>query len=175
MRRVILTCLLLTVPMTGCAPLLARGPSQIDVSVEEPQENVEALIQGVSNGQEIRRKVPFFTVTLDRHSDYLLTVGGRGYRPQTIGIGRQLQPGVLGDLALLGAGAYGLAVGIGNPSERVERLGGVPVLSLGAGLTTMGLLGLGWGVLSGAVWRHTPDEVVVTLEKDASRSLWPFW
>lgn len=175
MRRAILTCLLLTVPLPGCAPLLARGPSQLDVAVEEPQENVEVVLQGVSNGQEIRRKVPFFSVTLDRHSDYLVTVGGKGYRPQTFGIRRSLQPAVLGDLALLGAGAYGLTVGLANPNERIERLGGVPVLSLGAGLAATGLLSLGWSTLTGALWRHTPDEVVVTLEKDPSRSFWPFW
>ncbi len=180
MRRPILATLMLgsmslTLALSGCAALFSGGPSKLDVSVEEPQEDVEVLIDGVSNDHHIRRKVPFFTVALDRHSDYTLRVRSRGYQSLETRIGRQVQPQVLGDLMVLGLGAYGIHYGNTHPGASLESLGGVPVMSLGMGLAGAGLLGLGWDALSGALWRHTPSEVVVTLEKEPSRPIWPFW
>lgn len=174
MRRLLLVSLL-AFPLSGCAALLSGGPSQIDVSIEDPQENVEVLVEGTSNGHQIRRKVPFFTVSLDRHSDYTLKVHGRGYRSTTHPIGRSAQPHVLGDLFLLGLGAYGVGYGLANPNDRIERLGGIPVLSLGAGVATVGLIGLGWDAVTGNLWRHTPSQVVVSLDKEPARPWWPLW
>jgi hypothetical protein len=161
--------------LSGCATLLTRGPSQLEVAVEEPQSNIEVLIEGTSNDHRIRRKVPFFTVSLDRKSDYVVTVKSPGHQSTTRRIGRSPQPSVLGNLLMLGLGAYGLGVGLTSPNERIERLGGVSVLSLGAGLTTGGLVGLGWDVLSGAFWQHQPSSLTVTLEPDPARPIWPFW
>jgi hypothetical protein len=180
MRRSILATLMLgsmslTLALSGCAALLAGGSSKLEVSVEEPQEDVDVLIDGVSNDHHIRRKVPFFTVTLDRHSDYTLRVRSRGYQSLETRIGRQVQPQVLGDLVVMGLGAYGIYYGNMHPGERIESLGGIPVMSLGLGLAGAGLLGLGWDAVSGALWRHAPSDVVVTLEKEPSRPLWPFW
>ena len=161
--------------LTGCAALLSRGPSQLDVAVEDPQEHVEVLIEGISNDHQIRRKVPFFTVSLDRHSDYTLTVKRRGFQPYETRIGRQAQPHVLGDLMLLGLGTYGMSYAAQHPGATISQLGGVPVMSLGAGLATAGLFGLGWGTVTGSLWRHTPSEVVVTLKEEPRRPFWPFW
>lgn len=175
MRRPLLAALILTMPLSGCTALMARGPSQLTVAVEDPQEQVDVLIEGRSNGHQIRRKVPFFTVSLDRHSDYTLTVQSRGYQSARMRIGREAQPHVLGDLLLLGLGAYGVGYGLTHPGERIERLGGVPVMALGAGLAGAGLFGLGWGTVTGALWRHQPSEVALSLSKEPTRPFWPFW
>ncbi len=178
MRRslpAVLGFLCLSASLSGCAALVTRGPSQLNVSVEDPQENLEVLIDGASNDHHIRRKVPFFSVALDRHSDYTLTVRSRGYKPFETRIGRQAQGHVLGDLLLLGVGTYGMTYAAAHPGATIAPLGGVPVMSLGAGLATAGLFGLGWGTVTGSMWRHTPSELVVTLEKEPSRPFWPFW
>jgi len=180
MRRVlpaivVAASLSLSASLSGCAVLMARGPSQLSVAVEDPQEHVEVLIASTSSDQEIRRKVPFFTVALDRHSDYTLTVRSPGYRPFETPIRRQAQPHVLGDLLLFGLGTYGMYYAITHPCATIDGLGGIPVMSLGAGLASVGLFGLGWGTVTGSVWRHSPSEVAVTLEKEPRRPFWPFW
>lgn len=171
----LLGSLCLSVSLTGCAAVVSRGPSQLSVSVEDPQEDVEVLIEGTSNAHQIRRKVPFFTVALDRHSDYTLKVRGKGYHAYETTIARQAQPHVLGDLLLFGLGTYGMTYAISHPGATIDTLGGVPVMSLGAGLATAGLLGLGWGTVSGSMWRHSPSDLVVSLKKEPSRPFWPFW
>ncbi|MNR90174.1 hypothetical protein D3C86_368850 [compost metagenome] len=171
----LLGSLSLSTPLSGCAAVLSRGPSQLNVSVEDPQENVEVHLDGLSNDHHIRRKVPFFTVSLDRHSDYKLSVRGRGYHAYETRIGRAVQPHVLGDLLLLGLGTYGMSHAIQNPGATIAPLGGIPVMSLGAGLATVGLFGLGWGTVTGSLWRHTPSDVTVSLKQEAPRPFWPFW
>ena len=161
--------------LSGCAALMSRGPSQLDVAVEDPQEQVDVLIASSSGDQTIRRKVPFFTVGLDRHSDYTLSVRSPGYRPYETTIKRQAQPHVWGDLILLGVGTVGITYAATHPGATVDGLWGVPVMTLGAGLATAGLFGLGWGTVTGTLWSHSPSSLVVTLEKEPKRPFWPFW
>jgi hypothetical protein len=171
----LLGSLSLSISLSGCAALFTRGPSPLNVSVEEPQEDLEVLIDGTSNDHHIRRKVPFFSVALDRHSDYTLTVRSRGYEPFQTRIRRTAQSHVLGDLLLLGAGTYGMTYAATHPGATIDFLGGAPVMSIGAGLATAGLFGLGWGTVTGSMWRHEPSDLVVTLEKEPVRPFWPFW
>lgn len=180
MRRIVPTVLLvgslgLSSTLSGCAVLLTRSPSQLHVAVEDPQENVDVLIAPAATGPIIRRKVPFFTVSLDGRSDYTLKVRSPGYKTYETTLTRQVRPAVWGDVLLLGLGAYGVGYGLTQPDATLDALGNVPVLTLGVGTAALGILGLGWGAVTGSMWRHRPSNLVVTLDKEPARPLWPFW
>lgn len=77
---------------TGCATLMSGGNSRLEVSVEEPRQDVEVRIVGISNGETITRRASNFAVSLNRNSDYKITVHSPRYTTEEVLVRRNIRP-----------------------------------------------------------------------------------
>lgn len=110
MKRHLATAFAITVLTSGCATLLGGGPSQFSVDVQEPRRDLEVRLEGLSNGEVIIQRVPEFTVSLSRSSDYRLTVRSPLYQTQEIRIGRSIRGAFWANLLLLPLFPVGMGV-----------------------------------------------------------------
>lgn len=162
------TLLALTIALStsGCATVLAGGPSHVDVTLDQPVDKVDVTLRNDKTGEtQVLRDRQTFHPLLDKAADYTLTVSAPSIDTQTYHIGRTASPWlyldglplVLGLVSIVGGGAIA-----GSPSNSINAsiLTGVGgVLSL-AGL---GLLGV--DVLTGNALAHTPNPVTVDVTK----------
>jgi len=78
--------------LSGCATLIGGGNSQIDVAVEEPRQDLEVRIIGLSNGETITRRASNFSVSLNRNSDYKIVVYSPNYVTEEVLVRRNIRP-----------------------------------------------------------------------------------
>ncbi|MNR82363.1 hypothetical protein D3C86_343450 [compost metagenome] len=78
--------------LSGCATLIGGGNSQIDVAVEEPRQDLEVRIIGLSNGETITRRASNFSVSLNRNSDYKIVVHSPSYVTEEVLVRRNVRP-----------------------------------------------------------------------------------
>jgi len=104
-----LVALTAAVSLTGCATLIGGGNSQIQVAVEEPRQDLEVRIVGLSNGETITRRASSFSVSLNRNSDYKVTVHSPNYVTEEVLIRRNIRPHFWANICCFG-GILGLGI-----------------------------------------------------------------
>ncbi len=109
MSKLPLILALTAVSMTGCATLIGGGNSRLDVAVEEPSQDVEVRIVGLSNGESITRRSSNFSVSLNRNSDYKITVHSPRYQTEEVLVRRNIRPMFWGNICCFG-GILGLGI-----------------------------------------------------------------
>ncbi len=87
-----LLALTAVVSSAGCATLIGGGNSRLDVAVEDPRQDVEVRIVGLANGETITRRATNFSVSLNRNSDYKITVHSPRYSTEEVLVRRNIRP-----------------------------------------------------------------------------------
>lgn len=105
----VLLALTTAVALSGCATLIGGGNSRLNVAVEEPRQDVEVRIVGLSNGETITRRSSSFSVSLNRNSDYKVVVHSPTYITEEVVIRRNIRPHFWGNICCFG-GILGLGI-----------------------------------------------------------------
>ena len=140
--------------LSGCATLLAGGPSSVTVAVDEPRA-AEVVVEQLPTRLQIGEGRRELVLTLDRRFDYHALITSPGYRPEAKVIRREIQPQSWGNVAVgLGGGLIGLAAYQASASQG-NGLGALfypTFVSLPA--VAIGALGAFTDFATGNMWRH---------------------
>jgi TolB-like protein len=91
MTRRTIAAALITAHVSGCASMLAGGPSMLDVQIEAPNDQMTTTLVAKGSGQRTTVTGRRFKTALDRGNDYDVTVAGLGYRTEIRDVQRRIQ------------------------------------------------------------------------------------